>query len=209
MAIFRYPAVCPNCKSIFPSGFSFGLRSSVTLSGNRSQCPYCGSMAVVPDGVLEVMDRGIKLFSGPDFTLDVLRAFQATVEDLRSGTTTPAEAEQGLAQVHRGLAQEFREWSAWGFNFVSAMAAAAALVVALQSQPSNRTVDEVAIEGFESVYEQVQPQRQRVPTSPRSDFASPEQPRTVSAAAQPTNRPVVANRAARRAAAAKAKKKRD
>ena len=209
MAIFQYPAVCPNCGLLFPSGFAFGLRSQVTLSGNRSRCPRCGSVAVVPDGMLEVLERGIKLFSGPDFTLEVLRAFEVAVEDLRAGRKTAAQTEKRLAEVHKGLSREFREWSTWGFNLISAMAAVAALVVALQSQPSNRTVDEAAVDGFESVYEQVQvvsPLSRPISQSTPSASSYPEH-RLASPIAN-RDRPTSSNRAQRRAAASKAKKKR-
>lgn len=39
--------ICKHCGRIFPSGFPVG--PGITLVGNKSQCPHCGSIENVPD----------------------------------------------------------------------------------------------------------------------------------------------------------------
>jgi hypothetical protein len=157
VVIFRYPAVCETCGQVSFSGIAIGYGARVHLSGNTSRCPRCGNISAVPDGVMDILERGIRIFSGPDFTVEVLRALQMAVEDLRSGAKTPEQAESSLAAHHLGLAQEFRAWWNCGANTVQAMATVAAAVFTfLTYQNSNRTLEEVAVEAFEEIY--VQPQ---------------------------------------------------
>lgn len=41
---------CGNCQRIFKSGIMMGSGSSATFIGNKSQCPFCGSMENIPNG---------------------------------------------------------------------------------------------------------------------------------------------------------------
>jgi len=50
---------CKNCWKIFSSGINLGSGSTVTLKGNKSQCPYCGSLENIPDGTFRGTVEGI------------------------------------------------------------------------------------------------------------------------------------------------------
>ena len=50
---------CKKCNRVISSGINLGVGASVTLKGNRSQCPYCGSMENIPDGTFGSTVEGI------------------------------------------------------------------------------------------------------------------------------------------------------
>jgi hypothetical protein len=50
---------CRQCGSLFSSGIAIEGNATVNLQGNRSQCPYCGSMEQVPDGTFRNTVEGI------------------------------------------------------------------------------------------------------------------------------------------------------
>ena len=43
----------------FSSGIELGIGASATFIGNRSQCPFCGSMENIPDGTFKGTVEGI------------------------------------------------------------------------------------------------------------------------------------------------------
>lgn len=209
MTSLRYPALCPNCGLMFNSGFTFGVRTTAFLAGCQTQCPRCLSPVPVPDGALEVLRNSIRVFSAPDFTVDVLRSLEVSIEDLRVGRVTAHEAERAINTVHPGLAREFREWTGWGFTFIAAMAAVASVVLDLRSQPhSNRTIEEVAVEAFEGIYDTDQPDLRMQNASTANPAPDPEQPNAGQQRMSPQEVAPKPNRHQRRAATAKARRQR-
>ncbi|WP_317938184.1 hypothetical protein [Sulfitobacter pontiacus] len=158
MTAFDIPAICQNCGLVFPSGIGVKLYSQVQTHGGGSRCPRCKEGASIPDQIIRVIENGIQVFKADDFTIDVLRALNIAVEDLRSGKKpTPAI----IGQLHKSspsIANEFRQWANLGVNIVIAMAAVATAVFTwMQTPGQNRTVDEVAIDALESMYQEPQP----------------------------------------------------
>ncbi|WP_333828301.1 hypothetical protein [Pararhodobacter sp.] len=113
---------------------------------------------------MQILADGIKLFSGPDFTADTLRQLGLIVQDLRSGRVTRSQAVAAAEKISPSLGKDFREWANLGINFVIAMASvASAVFVWLQTPGQNRTVDEIAIDAFESIYQEPQPVLSKAP----------------------------------------------
>ena len=50
---------CKNCFKIFSSGLNIGSGSVVTLVGNKSKCPFCGSSENIPDGTFRGTVEGV------------------------------------------------------------------------------------------------------------------------------------------------------
>jgi predicted Zn-ribbon and HTH transcriptional regulator len=50
---------CKKCNRVFSSGINLGVGATVRLKGNRSRCPYCGSMENIPDGTFRSTVEGI------------------------------------------------------------------------------------------------------------------------------------------------------
>lgn len=159
MTAFRLPASCQYCGFLSRSGFEVHIGVRANISNCTSSCLRCGGRASVIEGSLEILERGIRLFSGPEFTKDVLEALGIAVEDLRDRRKSQVEVLRDLEAVSPSLAREFREWANCGFSFIAAMAAVASVVFAWWAMPAgqNRTVEEAAIDAFESIYEQDQP----------------------------------------------------
>jgi hypothetical protein len=64
MSVQRIPAICDNCGTVYPSGFSVGGAGTMQMAGNQSgPCPACGGMGSVPDGFYEFTDDTIRIFS--------------------------------------------------------------------------------------------------------------------------------------------------
>lgn len=50
---------CKNCLRSFSSGINIGSGATVTLVGNKSRCPFCGSFENIPDGTFKGTVEGI------------------------------------------------------------------------------------------------------------------------------------------------------
>lgn len=50
---------CANCLKVFSSGLNIGAGATVTLKGNKSRCPFCGSWENIPDGRFKGTVEGI------------------------------------------------------------------------------------------------------------------------------------------------------
>ncbi len=85
-------ALCDSCGAVFPSGIRMSNARHVTLAGNRIQCPRCGAMARIPDGVFNAVGDTLELLSGPRRTYRDLDRIAAVLEQARSGRLSPQEA---------------------------------------------------------------------------------------------------------------------
>lgn len=77
------PAFCENCNLFFSSGFNFE-NSTVSLSGNKAQCPSCHRMASIPDGVFKFINDTIEIIKAPDITFSKLDTYKKLIEKLRA-----------------------------------------------------------------------------------------------------------------------------
>ena len=83
---------CENCGKIFPSGIFMTPGSSATLVGNKSQCPFCGSMESIPDGMFRVAVNGF---------IEILKDSKNPLQDAKDilGGLKKAKDTQGLSKV--------------------------------------------------------------------------------------------------------------
>lgn len=77
------PAFCDNCGLIFNSGIAFENCTNVSISGIKSVCPNCGSMAYVPEGLFNFIDNSIVLLKGSDISIKKLIEFKRIITELR------------------------------------------------------------------------------------------------------------------------------
>lgn len=66
--------LCKNCGKIFSSGIFMAPGSSATFTGNKSKCPFCGSMENIPDGTFKAAVN--------DF-IDMLRESENPLQDAK------------------------------------------------------------------------------------------------------------------------------
>ncbi len=50
---------CKTCFRSFSSGLNIGSGASITLVGNKSICPFCGSFENIPDGTFKGTVEGV------------------------------------------------------------------------------------------------------------------------------------------------------
>ena len=85
----RLPAFCSNCGAVFPSAYAVEDSKHLELKGCVSQCPSCGIMGRVPDGVYDFVEDAITLLSGPESTKEELARFAEIVERARRENLSP------------------------------------------------------------------------------------------------------------------------
>lgn len=111
------PAFCA-CGAVY--GFGLDLGDGVrglTMTGNKAQCPVCGEMGEVPDGVFNVTDGVLEVLSAPTITHERLRRLQAILLSAKEGTATVDDAVDRLEREAPELAPFMgslhREPAAW------------------------------------------------------------------------------------------------
>lgn len=107
------PAQCsnPNCRAIYPSGIWVENSSNISLKGNRSQCPVCGSMGLVAEGIFNATKDTIEVLSAPQTTLDMLRSLQDILARTKEGEISAHDAETAAAEISPQLAALVRATS--------------------------------------------------------------------------------------------------
>ncbi|PEW04514.1 hypothetical protein CN425_05115 [Bacillus cereus] len=92
----QVPAFCDNCGNIFPSGIAFENSIGITMIGNKSQCPRCGYMARVPDGVFNFYNNAIEVLQASESTIKDLQKFYSIIQTANKAEATPQEVEQEI-----------------------------------------------------------------------------------------------------------------
>lgn len=59
----RLIAICEICDKAFQSSFEIMNSYGIHVSNNQETCPYCGGVAFIPDGVYNVKDEIVDVFS--------------------------------------------------------------------------------------------------------------------------------------------------
>lgn len=92
----RVPALCPSCGGIseIRLPFAMGPGTRVHLAGNMTNCPYCGSIAQVADGVFEIAAGAIKIISAPDITSAMLTNFGQLISATYQGKASTDNLEE-------------------------------------------------------------------------------------------------------------------
>lgn len=95
---------CTNCLKVFSSGLNIGTGATVTLKGNKSRCPFCGSWENIPDGRFKGTVEGmIKVLEQSE---DPLKKAKELFEVLEK-----AKRQDDLAKIKASSKfSEFRKW---------------------------------------------------------------------------------------------------
>ena len=75
------PVYCANCGALFSSR-ALDFRGSIRnlqIRNCREDCPFCGQMAQIVDGVFHVADGVLSIVSAPSVTKQMLAALEAVV----------------------------------------------------------------------------------------------------------------------------------
>jgi uncharacterized protein YecA (UPF0149 family) len=75
------PAFCDSCGAIYNSGIFVGDGCrNISFCGNKVQCPVCGMMGHIPDGVFDFIGDTIKLLSGSQRTIAELQTLNSILQ---------------------------------------------------------------------------------------------------------------------------------
>ena len=146
MTTIELPALCDNCRFVFRSYVHVPMGANATISGTKTgPCPRCGSMGSVPDGFMQILDRTVRLFSGPDITKDVFETIGLAVEDLRAGHQAKAVAAvDAILEKNPKAGMLVKDWLGHGIAFAALMLSVAVAIKDWKEQPAtNMTVENV------------------------------------------------------------------
>ena len=95
---------CKNCGKIFSSGIFMAPGSSATFLGNKSQCPFCGSMENIPDGTFRATVEGfVEILEQSKNPLDKAKELLEALEKSKSS--------DDLAEIKKlSKFSEFKKW---------------------------------------------------------------------------------------------------
>lgn len=106
------PARCtnPSCGYLFTASgiFGGGLGLSIQLIGNGTNCPRCGSIARVGDGLYEFSQNGLSLKEGPALTKEMIARLSAIAQSAKSKAIEAEELLTEVAEVSPDLAEKLR-----------------------------------------------------------------------------------------------------
>lgn len=94
--MIQMPVFCSNCNIFFDLGYLFGGAGTVVMSGSKANCPKCGKMNPIPDGVYEFINTSIDFINGLDLTLDRLTKIRQTLIDIKENNTDIANAQKQI-----------------------------------------------------------------------------------------------------------------
>lgn len=91
----QIPAICHTCGAVYPSGIDV-VGGGGTFAGNRSQCPRCGAMGSIPDGVYDVVGDSIRVLAASEISRRELERIAKVFGELRDREATPEEVRQAI-----------------------------------------------------------------------------------------------------------------
>lgn len=141
------PAFCPNCETIFPSGVRIGANvADANVHSNLSNCPTCEAPASAAIGLFGATTDAIAVISRPDSTREMIEAFQAVTEKLRTGEITEQEAINQADAIGPRYAEIIDAFASQGPSALSLLAAMLSLYLQRDGNKSSSEFEEELIE---------------------------------------------------------------
>lgn len=98
------PALCSSCGAILPaSGIRVSNVEKLTISNVRVQCRYCGGMADVFDGTMEVTDNAIKLLQSGNVSQALLERLRDLAKEAYEKKTDVDTFAKRVEEIHPSL----------------------------------------------------------------------------------------------------------
>ncbi|WP_461632269.1 SEC-C metal-binding domain-containing protein [Labilibaculum euxinus] len=89
-------AFCNNCNVFFGSGVNISGSSIVTMQNNTVNCPKCGKITSMPDGVFKFVRGSIELINNSDISLRRLHAIRENLIELNRSKTNLDKAKNEI-----------------------------------------------------------------------------------------------------------------
>lgn len=100
------PARCTRCGHQFqPEGGIFVADGSMrnTFSNNSVRCPQCGGRALFVEGELNVVDGGIEMLSGPQWSWDLVEELRLSLKRAIDTNHDPTGALESVPEVQNAF----------------------------------------------------------------------------------------------------------
>jgi hypothetical protein len=160
------PALCPNCKTIFPSqNYNFGS-SRFYSRDNEETCPHCHfEHAKLSDGLFDLTGEAVKALNAPDITHAMLvtihRIADAVMTDELTHDQAIAEIEKVRPSLANYLSKAHKLFGPTGMTYLTFALGIAALLyahiqtsAALESRDLAREQTQIAREALKLQREQ-------------------------------------------------------
>lgn len=85
------PAICEKCGAIFAAPIELGNSHHISFSNFGTECPYCKSVAFIPNGVYSVINSTVVAYRRGEVSEEHLRRLSEIVEDARKRDAEPEE----------------------------------------------------------------------------------------------------------------------
>lgn len=122
--MFKLPAICDNCNTVFPSGFGMGAGATMFSMNNKSgPCPKCGGIGSLPNGIYEVIDEVkliLKVDNGKDAYL--LQRILTTTTNKDTPKTIKNKITKEVPQ-YKGIAKIIDKFCKENKNTIAALVA--------------------------------------------------------------------------------------
>ena len=142
------PAFCQNCGAIFSSGMVFDNCTNLKLSGNIVQCPRCGGIGKVPDGVFDIVGDVINVLSATKNTINNLNKLNNILKNAKklnySHEEIKSKIEEDLPELS-SLSDVLPKTRTELYAFVALILTTIGLAIAYLSSSSNNQISELKI----------------------------------------------------------------
>jgi hypothetical protein len=122
------PAICPN-GHVFPSGYFIEDVQDTTFVGNQSQCPICGRMDFVPDGIYGATRNTIQVVATSRYSREQLGRILVVLQQAQSAGAKKKEIAKALEPESPELAELVRRYAPRDSGALAGWLALIAMVV--------------------------------------------------------------------------------
>jgi len=142
------PAFCKNCGAIFGSGMVFENCTNIQLNGNKVQCPNCGDIGEVPDGVFDIVGNIIEVLTATPNTINNFKKLNHILTDAKNKNYSHEE-------INSKIKKEIPELSSFSdvlpksrnelYAFITLILTAIGLAMTFMLSSNNNVISEVKI----------------------------------------------------------------
>ncbi|POO90989.1 hypothetical protein C1H57_12425 [Clostridium sp. 2-1] len=83
----KIPAICDNCKSIFPSMVEINNSLNITLGSGIVNCPFCGKIAHMMNGTFNIVGDTISVLKAGNVTRDNMTLLLSILENNKNANS--------------------------------------------------------------------------------------------------------------------------
>jgi hypothetical protein len=140
------PMFCDSCGNAFPSGVAIDSATRVTnlsFSNYTAECPRCGGIGRIPDGVYNFIDGTLTVLHAPERSIKELKRLAEILKAARADPHKAADLEQKIQTEVPAFAQLLDKWkpktAGDRYALIGILLAAVGLVIAMRESSKPTT----------------------------------------------------------------------